>query len=161
MLIALSIFKSEHLIVINLVVIMNNNTGSAFHLNNTARRDLCQSTSNVRFQELIFLTDSNQISPINFKFFCNSYNYTHTTMHTINRVHMDEQKINLKVQQNINHMIFSLYCASIGDCFYSKKVLGEYLISLKRFLPLFDTITVDNLGQFSRELCKLDQITAP
>ena len=68
----------------------------------------------------------------------------------------------------INHMIFSLYCASIGDCFYSKKVLGEYLISLKRFLPLmeietdiFDTITVDNLGQFSRELCKLDQITAP
>ena len=53
---------------------------------------------------------------------------------------MNEQKINLKVQQN----------------------------SLKRFLPLmeietdiFDTITVDNLGQFSRELCKLDQITAP
>ena len=85
-----------------------------------------------------------------------------------NRGHMNEQKINLKVQQNINHMIFSLYCASIGDCFYSKKVLGEYLISLKRFLPLmeietdiFDTITVDNLGQFSRELCKLDQITAP
>ena len=69
MLIAHSIFKSEHLIVINLVVIMNNNTGSAFHLNNTARRDLCQSTSNVRFQELIFLTDSNQISPINFNFF--------------------------------------------------------------------------------------------
>ena len=102
MLIALSIFKSEHLIVINLVVIMNN-TGSAFHLNNTARRDLCQSTSNVRFQELIFLTDSNQISPINFKFFCSSYNYTHTTMHTINRGHMNEQKINLKVQQNINH----------------------------------------------------------
>ena len=72
-------------------------------------------------------------------------------MHTINRGHMNEQKINLKVQQN-----------------YSKKVLGEYLISLKRFLPLmeietdiFDTITVDNLGQFSRELCKLDQITAP
>ena len=116
---------------------MNNNTGSAFHLNNTARRDLCQSTSNVRFQELIFLTDSNQISPINFKFFCNSYNYTHTTMHTINRVHMDEKKINLKVQQNINHIIFSLYCASIGDCFYSKKVLGEYLISLKRFLRLW------------------------
>ena len=83
-------------------------------------RDLCQLTSNIRFQELIFLTDSNQISP------------------------------------------------SIGDCFYSKKVLGEYLVSLKRFLPLmeietdiFDTITVDNLGQFSRELCKLDQITAP